>query len=326
VCTCGNPRRGGRCECRSRAGEGTSLDEFRNRALEPNGVADNRAIALQANAQGITWLASSGDSGPAGCDPHGIFGSSGGVPASLGLAVSIPASFPEVAVGGTEFNEAGGQYWRSSNNADGGSAISYIPEMVWNDTAAGGGLLASGGGASIYFVKPAWQMGPGVPDDSARDIPDISFNASGYHDGYTVVNANGQRVTGGTSASSPTFAGVVALLNQYVVMKGFQSQPGLGNINADLYRLARTTTNVFHDITQGDAMVPCIQGSSDCTTGSYGFTAGPGYDLATGLGSLDVANFITTWPAINSGIVVTQPVRRASLWVTRCNLLLRSLH
>ena len=273
---------------------------------EPEGVAGNRAIAQQANAQGITWLASSGDSGPAGCDPHGIFGSSQGGSASLGLAVSIPASFPEVtAMGGTEFNEGGGQYWQSSNRATGGSAISYIPEMVWNETAAGGGLLASGGGASIDFPKPAWQTGPGVPNDNARDIPDISFNASGDHDGYMVVNANGQRITGGTSASSPSFAGVVALLNQYVVAHGFQTQPGLGNINPDLYRLAQTTTNIFHDITQGDDVVRCVQGSPDCVTGSYGFTAGAGYDLATGLGSMDVFNFVTGWPAPSSTITLT---------------------
>jgi uncharacterized protein (TIGR03437 family) len=273
---------------------------------EPNGAAGHRAIAQQANAQGITWLASSGDSGPAGCDPHGIFGSTQGGTASLGFAVSIPASFPEVtAVGGTEFSEGSGQYWGSSNSASGGSAISYIPEMAWNDTAAGGGLLASGGGGSIYFPKPAWQTGPGVPDDSARDIPDISFNASGDHDGYMVVNANGQRITGGTSASAPSFAGVVALLNQYVVTKGLQSQSGVGNINPRLYQLAQSTTNIFHDITQGDNVVPCAQGSPDCTNGSYGFAAGPGYDLATGWGSMDVFNFVMAWPAINASVTVT---------------------
>jgi uncharacterized protein (TIGR03437 family) len=273
---------------------------------EPDGAAGYRSIAQQANAEGITWLASSGDSGPAACDPHGTFGGSTATAASMGFAVSIPASFPEVtAVGGTEFNEGSGQYWNSINTANDGSALSYIPERAWNDTPAGGGLLASGGGASVDFPKPAWQTGPGVPDDSARDIPDVSFNASGDHDGYMVVNSNGQRVTGGTSASSPSFAGVVALLNQYVVMQGLQSQPGLGNINPDLYRLARTTTNVFHDITQGDDIVPCVQGSPDCTTGSYGFTAGPGYDLATGWGSLDVFNFVTAWSTPGTQTTVT---------------------
>jgi uncharacterized protein (TIGR03437 family) len=152
-----------------------------------------------------------------------------------------------------------------------------------------------------------------VPDDNARDIPDVSFNASGDHDAYMVVNANGQRITGGTSASSPSFAGVIALLNQYVVAHELQTQPGLGNINPDLYRLAQTTHNIFHDITQGDDVVPCVQGSPDCVTGSYGFIAGPGYDLATGWGSIDVANLVTALPAANSAITVTESPSSISL-------------
>jgi uncharacterized protein (TIGR03437 family) len=269
---------------------------------EPETGVGNRAMAQQANAQGITWMVSSGDSGGAGCDPHGFFNSTAGlVPAALGLAVSVPASYPEVtAVGGTQFNEGSGQYWNSTSAPTGGSALSYIPEMVWNETGAGG-LLASGGGASVLFPKPAWQTGPGVPNDNARDVPDVSFSAAGMHDGYTVINANGNVVTGGTSAASPSFAGVVALLNQYAVSNGLQSAPGLGNINPALYRLAQNTTNVFHDITQGNNMVPCAQGSPNCTTGTLGFAAGPGYDQATGLGSIDVFNFITQWKSAAGG-------------------------
>ncbi|HLK69021.1 MAG TPA: protease pro-enzyme activation domain-containing protein [Bryobacteraceae bacterium] len=264
-------------------------------SCEPSSAVGNRIMAQQANAQGITWVASSGDSGGAGCDAHGFFGTTGNTTVSDGPAVGIPASFPEVtAMGGTMFNEAGGQYWRASNDSVDGSAISYIPEVVWNETGAGG-LLASGGGPSIFFTKPAWQVAPGVPDDNARDVPDISFSAAGNHDPYLVINSNGQRATGGTSASAPSFAGVLALLNQYVVKSGLQSQAGLGNVNPELYRLARVTTNVFHDITQGNNMVPCAAGSPGCTNGTLGFNAGPGYDLATGLGSLDVANFVTQW-------------------------------
>jgi uncharacterized protein (TIGR03437 family) len=275
---------------------------------EPTSAQGNRAIAQQANAQGITWMASSGDSGGAACDPHGFFGLTGvSTPAVAGLWVSNPAAYPEVtAVGGTQFNEGTGNYWSTTNNANGGSALSYIPEMVWNETAAGGGLLASGGGASTYFPKPAWQTGPGVPNDNFRHIPDVSFSSSGNHDPYMVVNTNGLRATAGTSASSPAFAGVVALLNQYVVSKGMQTAPGLGNINPQLYRLAQTTSNVFHDITVGNNMVPCLAGSLDCTTGTLGFNAGPGYDQATGLGSIDIANLFAQWntPAANTTTVV----------------------
>jgi len=263
---------------------------------ELEAAAGYRAMAQQANAQGITWLASSGDSGGAGCDPHGFFNSTAGlVPAALGLAVDLPAAYPEVtAVGGTQFNEGSGHYWNSTNSATGASALSYIPEVVWNETGVGG-LLASGGGASIYFPKPNWQTGPGVPNDNARDVPDVAFSAAGNHDPYMVTNANGNVATGGTSAASPSFAGVVALLNQYVVSSGLQSAPGLGNINPALYRLAQTTTNVFHDITQGNNMVPCVANSLGCTNGYLGFSAGPGYDQATGLGSVDVFNLINQW-------------------------------
>jgi uncharacterized protein (TIGR03437 family) len=268
---------------------------------EPENAEGNRLMAQQANAQGITWVASSGDSGAADCDPHGFFNvTDNATTVSDGPAVGMPASFPEVtAVGGTEFNEGSGQYWSSTNNANGASALSYIPEVAWNDTGAGG-LLASGGGASIYFSKPAWQVGPGVPADNARDVPDVSFSASGNHDPYMAVNANGTR-SGGTSASSPSFAGVVALLNQYLVSKGDLANPGLGNINPELYRLARTTTGVFHDITQGNNMVPCVAGSSGCVDGLLGFSAGPGYDLATGLGSIDVYNLVTQWNSPGAG-------------------------
>ena len=100
---------------------------------------------------------------------------------------------------------------------------------------------------------------------------------------------------GGTSASSPAWAGIGALLNQYLVNNKVLTQPGLGNINPALYRLAQATTDVFNDVTTGDNKVPCLQGSPDCSNGTLGFAAGPGYDLATGLGSVNVFNFVTEW-------------------------------
>ena len=90
--------------------------------------------AQKGNALGITWLASSGDSGAAGCDNNAAV-------ATQGLAVSLPASVPEItAVGGTEFAEGGGSYWSRGNGTYFGSAISYIPETSWNDTVASGSL------------------------------------------------------------------------------------------------------------------------------------------------------------------------------------------
>ncbi|MBV8904703.1 MAG: Ig-like domain repeat protein, partial [Acidobacteriia bacterium] len=281
---------------------------------EPNGSLGTRLMGQQANAQGITWVSASGDSGAACCDPHGTFGATGNETVVFdGPAVSMPASFPEVtAVGGTEFNDAGGQYWSSSNGKNGASALSYIPEIVWNDTGAGG-LLASGGGASIYFPRPAWQTGPGVPADNARHVPDIAFSASGGHDPYLVVNSNGQRGSGGTSASTPSFAGVVALLNHYLITQALLPAPGLGNINPELYRLAASTTNVFHDITQGNNMVACAPLSPGCVNGMLGFAAGPGYDQATGLGSIDVYNFVQQWNAHASATSVSVAASPSSI-------------
>src|SRR5579864_1438768 len=120
-----------------------------------------RSIGQQANAQGITILVSSGDSGAAGCDLQG-----GDAFATHGRGVSFPAVMPEVtAVGGTQFVEGSGSYWATSNSANLGSALSYIPEAAWNESGSIG-LLSTGGGASLYYPRPAWQSGLGVPDDN----------------------------------------------------------------------------------------------------------------------------------------------------------------
>jgi uncharacterized protein (TIGR03437 family) len=269
----------------------------------------DQAEAQKANAQGITWVACTGDSGAANCD------SSPGA-AQNGLAVGMPASIPEVtAVGGTMFDEGSGNYWTSSNAADRSSALGYIPEMAWNEASTATGSLSlwsGGGGASMYYAKPAWQTGPGVPNDGHRDVPDVAFAASPDHDGYWYA-ANGQ-VTfaiGGTSAAAPVFAGVVALLNQYQVSTGAQSKPGLGNINPMLYTLAQTTPGIFHDITVGSNIVPCVVGTKDCPNGTMGFSAGPGYDQATGLGSADIYKLVTEWsarpPAATTTTVTANP-------------------
>jgi subtilase family serine protease len=251
------------------------------------------ALAQQANAQGITILGSSGDSGAADCD------FSRAAIATHGLAVDLPASLPYVTgIGGSEFHEVTAS-WSSTNNASNGSALGYIPEIVWND-AGGGSLAAGGGGRSIYFSKPSWQTGSGVPNDSARDVPDLSLNASANHDGYLICSAgscvNGYRspsgnltVVGGTSAGAPSFAAVVALINQ-------RAGSRQGDINPVLYALAASAPAAFHDITSGDNQVPCRMGTVDCTTGSIGYSAGPGYDLATGLGSVDVSVMVASWP------------------------------
>jgi uncharacterized protein (TIGR03437 family) len=268
-----------------------------------------QALARQANAQGITWFAASGDSGATDCAGSGS-GPTGG------LSVDIPASLPEVTgIGGTEFAEAGGTYWNLANDASGGSARSYIPETAWNDTAADGTPSASGGGASVFFAKPAWQVGTGVPADGARDVPDIAIAASADHDGYIIYSSDGcggtrgstaacRQVVGGTSTGPPTFSGLLALLNQQLVALGAPSAPGLGNINPKLYSLAHSAAAAFHDITTGNNKinVTCpVRSRTPCTPGIVGFDAGPGYDQVTGLGSVDAAALVTAWTGTSVG-------------------------
>ena len=248
-----------------------------------------RQYAKRGNLQGITWLAASGDNGGADC-----FGDTSGLGPTL--AVDAPASLPEVTgVGGTEFNEGSGTFWNTTNSSNSASAVGYIPEMVWNDSVAGT-PAAGGGGASAYFPKPDWQTGPGVPNDSARDVPDISFAASADHDGYLFFSGGSRGAVGGTSVSTPVFAGMMALLNQYQVANGFQTAAGLGNINPQLYSMAQTVPGAFHDVTVGDNIVtPCAPQVRNCTALPVGSKAGPGYDTASGLGSANAFNLVTGW-------------------------------
>ena len=250
----------------------------------------------QANAQGQTIVGPGGDSGATDCDYNST-------EAADGLAVDFPASSPFVTgAGGSMFNEGSGSYWSASNGTNSGSATGYIPEAVWNETSAADGLGAGGGGVSSFFSKPAWQVGTGVPIDLSRDVPDIALNAAYGHDGYLYCVSgscvNGYRYTdqslsvvGGTSVAAPTFAGILALVQQQVGSR-------LGNVNPQIYGLANSTyyNTVFHDITTGNNSSPCIQGSPNCPSGGdIGYSAAVGYDLATGWGSVDAYNLATKW-------------------------------
>jgi pseudomonalisin len=241
-----------------------------------NGFIDS--LWQQAAAQGITVFVSSGDSGAAGCD------SASASRATQGRAVSGLCSTPySVCVGGTEFNDTSNPslYW-ARTNASGtqSSAVSYIPEVAWNESSAGG-LWATGGGASIIYAKPSWQTGTGVPADGKRDVPDVSLSSAG-HDGYLIYQSGGLYVVGGTSASAPSFAGAMALVVQ-------NSGARQGNANTAFYSLATRQraggASVFHDITSGNNSVP----------GLTGFAATAGYDQTTGLGSIDGLLLVSHW-------------------------------
>ncbi|MHB8501470.1 MAG: Ig-like domain repeat protein [Candidatus Acidiferrales bacterium] len=330
-------------------------------ACETNlGTSGNQFYNLlweQAAAQGITVAIATGDPGAAGCDNFNT-----ATAATLGLAVSGIASSPfNVAVGGTDFDDAGKQtnFW-SSTNASGTreSVLGYIPEIPWNDSCAAtatsatlntvcpsssaslNNIVGGGGGPSSIYPKPAWQSGI-IPNgiaagDNHRYLPDVSLFAS---DGpqsqsfYLLCQADSVAVgqppscatsgsfsfggAGGTSASSPAFAAIMALINQN---NGRQ-----GNANPVLYKIAATSgqscnssselltgsTCAFNDVTKGNNSVPCVGNSPNCsskvagTTGVLVSAASPttpawttaaGYDLATGLGTVNVTNLATQWP------------------------------
>ncbi|HEV2689955.1 MAG TPA: hypothetical protein VGV35_15455, partial [Bryobacteraceae bacterium] len=209
-----------------------------------------------------------------------------------------PASIPEVTgVGGTEFQEGSGKYWNAVNDTDRASVLSYIPEVAWNDSLLDGQPSATGGGVSVFFTQPSWQSVPGVPADNFRHVPDISLTASADHDGYLVYTSGRQQIFGGTSVPAPAFAGLTALLNQYLVSSGAQAAPGVGNMNPSLYSLSQKAPDIFHDITGGDNIVttPCGARTKNCSNPPVGFSAGPGYDSATGLGSVDAYALLSKW-------------------------------
>lgn len=268
----------------------------------------------QAASEGISVFVSSGDHDASGCDSA--------TPPSKPLSNSpnnLCSSSYSTCVGGTEFNDVStpSTYWNSSNGAGLSSARSYIPEGAWNEpgTNSEPQVWGSGGGVSKFIPTPSWQTGNGVPAARAgRYTPDISFSASG-HDAYFVclategascaaVGGNYSYITiGGTSASAPDMAGVAALLNQKL-------GAAQGNLNPQLYQLASSTPTVFHDVSVASSGVTncsvntpsmcnnSAPGPTGLSGGQAGYLVTAGYDEVTGLGSLDVANFVSAW--INS--------------------------
>lgn len=172
------------------------------------------------------------------------------------------------------------------------------------------------------YSKPPWQTASGVPNDGKRDLPDVSlFASNGFVDNAYAIceadvlaacNANNVVQIGGTSASSPAFAGLMALVDQSVGSRE-------GNPNFVFYKLAQkqagtscnssagpASTCVFNDVTSGTIAMPCVTGSVNCTTtNTYdqsgvlsGYSTTAGYDLATGLGSVNANNLVKDWSTV----------------------------
>ena len=343
----------------------------------------------QAAAQGISVFVSTGDSGSDSCDD-------GSQNSTFGLSVSGSASTPfNIAVGGTDFNDALNPTMFWNDTAALATAKSYIPEIPWNDSCASSGSLTacsglvpatdpngldltggSGGQSNCAtnngqfctggYPKPSWQSAPGVPADSLRDIPDVSLFASvnspsnhfyvfcladsGSQDPNQPCNLTGQPIidgvpsynlsgVGGTSASTPAWAGIMALVNQSEVAAGRGGRQG--NANYVLYNLATTQAGnpacnstgaslpaascTFNDITTGNNSVQCVAGTPNCsnqTASGFGilvtpgapfaantpaFSATSGYDLATGLGTPNVSNLIANWGNVTTNFKAATP-------------------
>ena len=280
-----------------------------------------------------------------------------GVPCSTIPPTSVKGYIPEMV-------------WNDSCAATGLAGCNSVTSS--SDSAT---VVAGSGGPSAVYPKPSWQSSSitGMPSDGHRDTPDVSlFSADGLNNSFYIVCQSDQNIpgdtgcnltkfvsstdgplhdfqgVGGTSAAAPTFAGIMALINQ----KTGQRQ---GNANPSLYALGKaeayancdsaqgnsgksTSSCVFSDITGNTAAngntptlnnsVPCSGGSTNCsktsstgfgvlvTGSSPAFTAGAGYDLATGLGTPNVANLVGFWPSTSGTGSATASVTLSPASVT----------
>jgi hypothetical protein len=291
------------------------------------------ALWEQAAAQGQTVVVASGYWGSAGCfsdfglgaQPNGM----GSTPWNLSVG-GTDFFYSDYATGGAS---AGG-LWNSTNDPTTKASLKgSLPEQTWNDEvglnavpfslyftrpwAAGGAPSTCGivdvppgdpfGTCVSGWPKPAWQNATGVPQDGVRDTPDVSLFA-GDGENFSayaicefaqdcVPDANGNfsaDIVGGTSAAAPAMAAIMALVDQKY---GRQGQAA-----TVLYALAKLAPSVFHDITHGGNQTECNVGAvPDCVAGTNGtgvtpgYQAAAGYDLASGLGSIDAAQLIHHW-------------------------------
>jgi hypothetical protein len=285
-------------------------------------------ILAQAAAQGQSVVAAAGDNGSPDCFGDTTLSSS----QQMAPAVDFPASSQYVTgMGGTEFPTAdvtvgNTTYWAQAVGSDvSNSALSYIPEQIWNDdttcvqfvSAGGLPLCSGGGGVSALTARPSWQTGvPGIPSGTYRLVPDISLDASAINAPYLFCSSDSQSTgingscsngfrdssnqylttAGGTSFDAPIFAGMLSIINQKT------NSTGQGVINSTLYSLASnaaTYAAAFHDITSGNN--ECTAGSTYCNSaGSSAYVATTGYDEASGLGSLDFNQLLNAWPTTSA--------------------------
>ena len=264
--------------------------------IGPGGNAFFKSLWQMADGEGVSVFLSSGDGAAAGCDDFNTSSF-----AVVGIGASGYASTPyNVAVGGTDFlapilpNNGVSAYWSASNSPTGQSAMSYIPEIPWDDscassvlyklagfssgvafcnsaTAAQDGLLNIVGGSgapSIIYAKPPWQHGiVGIPNDGKRDLPDVSlFSSNGFY-GQAIVFCMSVVSQGGTPCNysvpldvfSNSAGGTSFAAPQFASIQALINQKAgapQGNPNPVLYQLHKTAF--------GTAANPKISGLAAC--------------------------------------------------------------
>lgn len=315
---------------------GTANNQFINSAWE------------QAAAQGQTVMVSTGDSGAYGCYGLGVNGFAS-TPWDIGVGgtdayfddyatggASIAnywnnANDPNLGSLQKPFTE---QPWNGSMY--GLNSTLYDPASKGSGVGGGGGASACAVGTGVPdpvtglpactagYPKPSWQVGKGVPSDKVRDLPDVSLFASNAYNGViwpvcaqpgdcTPGLAGGTQsfVTGvgGTSASAPAMAAVMALVNQKYGPQG--------QANFTLYPLAAQFPAVINPVDIGSNNEPCQSYQLGNTIGCAAdpdksgnlslqhYSAIPGYDLASGLGTVDVAALVANWGSIETKSTTT---------------------
>jgi subtilase family serine protease len=238
-----------------------------------------RGAYIDAARKGVTVLAAAGDSGAADVGPNGST-------YYLSPVTSWPDSDPLVTgVGGTQLHlDDAGHH--------------TAPDTVWNDTynvptqkyitgTAGPSPLAGGGGKSVIFSRPSYQKQVASVVGEQRGVPDISMSAAcdGAVDVYQSFAGQpaGWYPTCGTSEATPLFAGIVSLVDQVA------GHP-IGLINPALYTMSAEAAAGIVDVTKGNNTVSFTQHGSLYTV--TGFHAAKGYDLASGVGTIDAASFV----------------------------------
>ena len=245
------------------------------------------ALYRQAAAEGIAVIAAAGDSGSSACHLAGS-----DAPVSSGYGVNALAS--------TSWNTAAGV----AAFGTGGPAAGISAMTAWSPLSATDPAYAGGGGSSTVYPAPIWQPMPKESQQGSdgtgshnRLLPDVALPTaidSGVNHGLAFCLGESSASSGctlarsgGSSAASAIFAGIGALVAQKY---GAQ-----GNLTPNLYALSRLN-GIFEDVQQGSAQLKCVAGSPGCgATGLIGYTAGTGYDLATGLGAVNAQELVNHW-------------------------------